>query len=160
MTHRGLLQRPGGFLALFALVTALSLPVWDVLSAYYMHAIVWLVNGGLALFGPGGLRLPTSLVRDGVYPGIAGAIALFVVTPRQGWRWRLRWVGLLMAVMFAVHTAVLLAEAMTAVSGLATAPLPLRLARTWGTSAVVIWVWFVAVRRSSQPAQRIDPVVQ
>jgi hypothetical protein len=64
--------------------------------------------------------------------GIAGAIALFLVTPRKTWCWRLRWVGLLMAVMLAVHAAVLLAETMNAVQGPSTTPLPLRLARTWG----------------------------
>jgi len=63
-----------------------------------------------------------------------------MVTPRQGWRWKLRWVGLLMAAMFALHAGVLLAETMNAVSGFASVPLPLRIARTWGTSAVVIWV--------------------
>lgn len=157
MTHKALLRRPGGFFALFTLVTALSLPVWDVLSAYYMQALVWLVNGGLAMFGSGRLQLPTTLVGDGVYPGIAGAIALFLVTPRQGWRWRLRWVSLLMAVMFALHAGVLLAETMNAVSGFTSAPLPLRLARTWGTSAVVIWVWFIAVRRRPARIHIGDP---
>jgi hypothetical protein len=129
MTHKALLRRPGGFLGLFALVTALSLLAWDVLPAYYLQAIIWLVNGGLVLLNPATvLRLPASLLHDGVYLGIAGAIALFLVTPRQTWRWRLRWMGLLMAVMLALHAAVLLAETMNAIQGLSTAPLPLRLA--------------------------------
>jgi hypothetical protein len=158
MTHKALLRRPGGFLGLFALVTALSLLAWDVLPAYYLQAIIWLVNGGLVLLNPATvLRLPASLLHDGVYLGIAGAIALFLVTPRQTWRWRLRWMGLLMAVMLALHAAVLLAETMNAIQGLSTAPLPLRLARTWGTSTVVIWVWFVAVRRPAPPPVDITP---
>ncbi len=150
----GLLQRPGGFLALFALVTALSLPAWDVLSLYYMRALIWLVNCSLGALSPQAMQLPTTLVRDGVYPGMAGAIALFVVTPRQTWRWRLGWVGLLMTIMLAVHATVLLAETMHALEGTTPAPLLLRLARTWGTSAIVIWVWFAAVRgaRPGDPA--------
>lgn len=153
MVATTLLQRPGSFLGLFALVTALSLPAWDVLSLYYMQAIVWLVNAALLLFDPATpLRLPTALVREGVYPGIAGAIALFLVTPRQTWRWRLQWVGLLMAAMLVVHAGVLLAETVSALQQMSKAPLPLRLARIWATSTVVIWIWFLAVRRSSSPA--------
>jgi len=85
-----LLRRPGLFLGLFALVTALSLPVWNVSSPYYMHGVVWVVNSGLSLFGAA-VRLPSTLVREGVYPEIAGAIALFVVTPRRSLVWKLRW---------------------------------------------------------------------
>lgn len=142
-----LLRRPGLFFGLFALVTALSLPVWDVLSSYYMHGVVWLVNGGLSLLAPA-IRLPTTLVRDGVYPGIAGAIALFAVTPHRSWRWKMRWIAALMGVMLLVHAGVLLAQALHAVQGTTAADsTPLRLLGTWGTSVLVIWAWFIAVRR-------------
>ena len=142
-----LLKRPGLFFGLFALVTALSLPVWDVLSSYYMHGVIWIVNGSLTLLGPA-VRLPTSLVRDGVYPGIAGAIALFAVTPRRSWIWKIRWVATLMGGMLIVHAGVLLAQALHAVQGIAaTDSVPLRLLGAWGTSVLVIWMWFIALRR-------------
>jgi hypothetical protein len=162
-----LLRRPGLFLGLFALVTALSLPVWDVLSSYYMHGVIWIVNGGLSLFGPA-VRLPSTLVREGVYPGIAGAIALFLVTPRRSFVWKLRWITFLMMIMLVVHAGILLAGAMQAIHGsqavygsLASASLPLRLLQTWGTSLFVIWIWFVALQRHDEERsalhERSDP---
>ena len=147
MQQPALLRLPGLFFGLFALVTALSLPVWDVLSSYYMHGVIWIVNGSLAILGPA-VRLPTSLVRDGVYPGIAGAIALFAVTPRRSWTWKLRWIATLMGGMLIVHAGLLLAQALYAVQGISTEDsVPLRLLGTWGTSVMVIWMWFIALRR-------------
>ncbi len=145
-----LLRRPGLFFGLFALVTALSLPVWGVLSAYYMTGVLWVVNGGLKLLGPA-VQLPSTLVRDGVYPGIAGAIALFVVTPRRSWSWKLRWILSLMAILLVVHSGVLYAETLHALHGsIDSLSIPLKLLRTWGTSLFVIWVWFVALRRGER----------
>ena len=142
-----MLSRPGLFLGLLALVTALSLPMWDALSAYYMVVVIWVVNGGLGLLGQVA-RLPVTLAQDGVYPGLAGAVALFLVTPQRSVSWKLKWIGTLLAVMFLAHAAILLAQVVHAVSGAeAASSMPLRLVGTWGTSVIVIWMWFAAVRR-------------
>mgnify|MGYP006175366871 CR=1 FL=1 len=151
-----LLRRPGLFLGLFALVTALSLPVWNVLSPYYMHGVVWVVNSGLSLFGAA-VRLPSTLVREGVYPEIAGAIALFVVTPQRSLVWKLRWIVFLMIIMLVVHAGILLADVMHAIDGSITAAsLPLQLLQTWGTSLFVVWIWFVAIRRHDEEQAALE----
>lgn len=142
--------RPGLFLGLFALVTALSLPVWDALSPYYMVVVIWVVNAGLGLQSQV-IRLPVVLGQEGVYPGLAGAIALFLVTPRRSVWWKLRWITALLTVMFLVHSAMLLGQVLHAASGAeAGSSLPLRLISTWGTSVIVIWMWFAAVRRGAR----------
>ena len=140
------LQRPLRFLGLFALVLALSLPAWEVLSGLYLAAVVHGANAALALLHVP-LRVPGAADAASAYPGVAGAATLFLVTPRRSLGWRLRWLGGLLGLLFLLHAGLLSAE----VRHLALAtdddlPLAVRLGRRWGTSLLVVWVWLAALR--------------
>lgn len=145
-------RRPAVFLCLFALATALSLPVWDRLSGFYMAGLIELVNAGLRVTGSSLLlNLPAMTGGTIVYPGVAGAVALFLVTPGRSLAWKAGWMSALLAVLCGVHAGVLLAEVLLAARQLE-APLVLRVCRAWGTSVIVIGVWFAALRRTAGPA--------
>jgi hypothetical protein len=147
------LRRPFLWLALFALVLALSLPAWEVLSGLYLHAVVRGANTVLALLSVP-VRVPLVESAAAAYPGIAGAAALFLVTPRQALAWKLRWMALLLGLLFVLHAGLLLAEVLHLASpGTGEPSLPVRIGQRWGTSLLVVWVWLASIRgRPAPPA--------
>jgi hypothetical protein len=148
------LRRPGRFLLAFAATTAALLAVWQLVAGYYLAALVWATNQVLAASGGSlGLRLPPNS-GEVAYPVMAGAVALFAVTPGRTVAWKLKWLAGLTAGLFLLHGFLLCEELRAALGGVAVdgaagashAGLG-HLFRTNLTLVAVALTWFVAVRR-------------
>jgi hypothetical protein len=150
MSPRADLPRPGRFLVAFAAVTAVLLAAWQLVSGYYLAALVWAANQVLAVSGAMvSLHAPT-MGDEMVYPVMAGALALFAVTPGRSPVWKLRWLGGLLAGLFLLHAGMLCLDARAAVAarGAATWAAPVAsladLARTQLSLVLVTLAWFLA----------------
>lgn len=155
-----LLPSPGRFLGAFTLATGLLLLAWSHVSGFYLAGLTALVNRVLELVGVSlALQAPFLGRAEMAYPGIAGGIALFAVTPRRPVRWKLGWVGLLVVLLGALHSALLGSEALLAVAqhtgraaaGTAILSHFVPLCKSWGTVTLVLLVWFRAVRFGERP---------
>ena len=152
------LRRPGVFLACFTLAVAVLLPLWGMISSYYLASLIWLVNAALAITGlPVAIPAPSPGTQEMVYPGLVGGMALFAVTPRS-LGWKARWLAGLLLALCLLHASQLYVDAWIAVtrkaslvhgtavpSALAVVTYLSELSRTWGTAAGVLLIWFAAV---------------
>ena len=149
-------RRPGWFLVTFAAATGVLLAAWQAVSGYYLAALVWATNQALAASGdPLALRLPVASTEV-TYPVMAGAVALFAVTPGRTLAWRLCWLAGLMAGLFVLHGILLYGDLRAALAAGATASVPpvphsglAHLLRANLTLAAVALTWLVAVHRRS-----------
>jgi len=91
-------ERPLSFFALFALATLLLLPLWNELGAWYMTAVVVLVNNASAWTGlPPEFQFGALPGQEAINPGVAAGMALFIATPKRSVRWKLAWIIALVA---------------------------------------------------------------
>lgn len=156
------LRRPGRFLVTFSAATAVLLVGWQWVSGYYLTALVWAANQMLALSGASVTLRPPVIGGEMVYPVVAGALALFAITPERSSAWKMRWLGGLLVGLFLLHAGTLCLDARAAaathggpaVQGDAAAwtwATPIAgladLARTQLSLALVTLTWFLAGRR-------------
>ncbi|MFA6110749.1 MAG: hypothetical protein WDA75_18475 [Candidatus Latescibacterota bacterium] len=164
MNPLAMLRRPGRFLVTFSVATAVLLAGWQWVSGYYLTALVWTANQILALSGAAVTLRPPATGGEMVYPVVAGALALFAVTPDRSPGWKLRWLGGLLAGLFLLHAGTLYLDARAAavahggaaVQGDAAAwtwAAPIAgladLARTQLSLALVTLTWFLTGRRAA-----------
>ena len=152
------LRHPVRFLALFALLLACLLQVWDRLSGYYLAGLVEVVNLLLRWVDtPIPIRLAHGAAPGAVYPAVAGGIALLLATPSLPARKRLSWLAALLGLLGLFHVCLLLLETRAAVAGV----VPSRVVgpvKAWGTPVLVLLTWFSAVqpgracRRAATPS--------
>ena len=152
-----MIRRPGLFLGCFAVTAALLLVAWSQVSSHYLAALVWLANSALSLSGATLSLAPPQLAADElVYPGVAGGVALFAITPRSP-RWKARWLTSLLLGLCLLHASQLFLEGWIAVahngarlhggetsSAVGLLSYLVELSETWGTVAGVLLIWFVA----------------
>ena len=94
-------ERPLSFFALFALATLLLLPLWNELGAWYMTAVVVLVNSASAWTGlPPEFQFGAPPGQEAINPGIAAGMALFIATPKRSVCWKLAWIIALVAFLW------------------------------------------------------------
>lgn len=157
------LPRPALFLGAFTPAAGLLLWAWSYVSGLYLAALTAAVNHLLLLTGaPLALQVPSLSGSGMAYPGIAGGIALFAVTPSRSAGWRLRWLVLLAGLLGALHTAVFYLDAQLAMAQHAGSGSPItaflahvaEMSKSWGTSTLVLATWFRAVRLGDRHGSR------
>ncbi|MFH1566750.1 MAG: hypothetical protein ABIL09_02045 [Gemmatimonadota bacterium] len=156
------LRRPGLFLVAFAAATAVALAAWQLVSRLYLAGLVWAANHALsAAGGHVTLRVPAP-GDEVVYPVVAGAVALFAVTPGRSPGWKLRWLAGLLAGLFLLQAGTLCLAARAALAARAPAAAAAGpgswtdrvagladLARTQLPLVLVTLTWLLAMRRRS-----------
>jgi len=102
------LQRPFWFFGVFALATLLLLPLWHGLADWYMVAVAALVNQASAWTGlPSQFQLGALPQEQIISPGIVAGTALFIATPERSVRWKISWIVILFASLYALQSLLL-----------------------------------------------------